>query len=348
MARHKSWHFLVTTVVALALMCMDASACLTFCLQRGKALVYGRNFDWPVDVGAVFVNPRNIQKTAFVLPPEKPMVWTSKYGSITFNQFSREFPVEGMNEHGLVIASLVCRARHAPKDDRRTMNELQWIQFHLDTCKTVAEVIESAKGIRISAYAATLHYFLTDKFGGSAVIEFTKGNMVHRSAATLPTKVLANTPYDFALKRARSGSGRFARAAKLIREYDGQKSASDYSFKTLDAVAQGDFTKWQVVYDIPRRRIYFRSLRKRKTKIIDASGFKFDKLKHPLMLDVNISQSGPVQKLLEPYTQTRNDKLIQASLKAFKKTGIMGHITPKHVARIRKCVAACKVVEAIK
>jgi choloylglycine hydrolase len=32
----------------------------------------------------------------------KTISWISKYGSITFNQYGREFPTGGMNEKGLV------------------------------------------------------------------------------------------------------------------------------------------------------------------------------------------------------------------------------------------------------
>lgn len=30
--------------------------------------------------------------------------WTSRYASVTFNQWGREFPMDGMNEAGLVVA----------------------------------------------------------------------------------------------------------------------------------------------------------------------------------------------------------------------------------------------------
>jgi Penicillin V acylase and related amidases len=41
-----------------------------------------------------------------IQPPEKPIEWISKYGSITFNQSGREFPHGGINEKGLVIEQM--------------------------------------------------------------------------------------------------------------------------------------------------------------------------------------------------------------------------------------------------
>ncbi|MBN2363358.1 hypothetical protein JXL83_04420 [candidate division WOR-3 bacterium] len=70
-------------------------ACSTFCLKSQNELIYGRNFDWMVGEGLVIVNKRGIEKTAFI--NENPAHWTSKYGSVTFNLYGREFPMDGIN-----------------------------------------------------------------------------------------------------------------------------------------------------------------------------------------------------------------------------------------------------------
>jgi choloylglycine hydrolase len=68
-----------------------AVACTTFCLQNGTDLVFGKNYDWNVEDGLVFVNKRNVQKTAMD-GGDPAASWVSKYGSVTFNQFGREQP----------------------------------------------------------------------------------------------------------------------------------------------------------------------------------------------------------------------------------------------------------------
>ncbi|MDT8394701.1 MAG: linear amide C-N hydrolase [Bacteroidales bacterium] len=84
-----------------------AQACTTFTINDGKGnIVFGRNFDFPVGMGHIEVNYRGVHKTAFVRPPEVPVAWVSKYGSITFNQIGREFPYGGMNEAGLVVEQM--------------------------------------------------------------------------------------------------------------------------------------------------------------------------------------------------------------------------------------------------
>jgi penicillin V acylase-like amidase (Ntn superfamily) len=328
--------------LALALLGSHADACLTFCLQHEKNLVYGRNFDWQVGVGAVMVNQRHVRKTAFVFPPNKPVSWISRYGSITFNQFSKEVPVGGMNEQGLVIECMVSAAEYPRLDKRNAINELQWIQYHLDTCKTADAVIKSAQRVRITPYAVKLHYFITDSSGRSAVIEYLDGKMSYRSGKALPTKVLANTRYDRALKTATSQDNRFARSARMIRQYDGRRGAVEYAFTVLEAVSQGKFTKWQIVYDIARRRISFRTLQSRKAKLISLSDFDFEHTTKTLMIDVNIDEEGPVLKQFKAYTEELNDKLMKASLRGFKRAGIMQHIKPEHIEAIRTAVTSCK------
>jgi choloylglycine hydrolase len=322
-----------------------ADACLTFRLKHGDALVYGRNFDWAVDVGAVIVNRRNVRKTAFVMPPEKPLSWMSVHGSVTFNQFSREVPVGGMNEHGLVMECLVSKARHPKPDERKTLNELQWIQYHLDTCKTVDEVLASAAQHRISPYAVELHYFLTDASGKSAVIEFLDGKLVQHSGAGLPQPVLANSTYAHSLRTAGQGKSRFARAAGMVEAYRAHKQPVEYAFTVLDRVSQGTFTKWQVVYDIPRREIHFRSLRKPKMKTVVFKAFDFDTLDKTLILDINAHGRGLMTRRFQAYTEEMNNKLMDACLAACHKEGMMRHVTPEHVAVIRRVVAACKAVD---
>ena len=122
----------------------DLSACTTFCLKGNHQVVLCKNLDWDFGFGMIEVNKKGLFKKAFVRGNETPIEWTSKYGSITFNQVGNEFPFGGMNEAGLVIeeASYFWTKYPAP-DNRPTLNELQWIQYQLDNFSTIQEVIKS-------------------------------------------------------------------------------------------------------------------------------------------------------------------------------------------------------------
>lgn len=66
-------------------------------------MVFGKNYDWHLEFGYLMINKRNVTKTAMQTGTaiDSPAAWTSRYGSVTFNQYGRESPMGGMNEAGL-------------------------------------------------------------------------------------------------------------------------------------------------------------------------------------------------------------------------------------------------------
>jgi len=350
-------------MLLLLLLTVDSSvrACLTFCLHHGDDIVYGRNFDWQVDTGALFVNLRNVAKTAFVLPPDVPVSWVSKYGSVTFNQFSKEIPVGGMNERGLVVECLVAPAQYPARDRRKAITELQWIQYQLDTCQNVPEVVRDTGRFRITRYALDLHYFVSDRTGNSAVIEFNNGKMVCRTGRDLPVKVLANRAYSQDLLRvlrarnqankagkttASAKGSRFTRTAQMLADRSSEKASVPYAFEVLDAAAQGDFTKWRVVYDVANAEVHFRTLRNRAIRIVALSELDFGADGRTLMLNLNTGKAGAVNERFVPCTEKRNDALIQLALGEFRKARILQNKRPEHVQVIRTVVRKCRRVPA--
>jgi penicillin V acylase-like amidase (Ntn superfamily) len=65
-----------------------ARPCTTFLATHAGQPVFGKNYDYSENAGLVVSNPRGLQKTALALSAsDSPAVWTSKYGSLTFNQY---------------------------------------------------------------------------------------------------------------------------------------------------------------------------------------------------------------------------------------------------------------------
>ncbi len=110
----------------------------------------------------------------------------------------------------------------------------------------------------------------------------------------------------------------------------------EYAFGILDAVSQGDFTKWQVVYDIRHRRIYFRTLQKHKTKIIELSQFDFEHEKESLMLNVNTTGEGSVQEKFKKYTEQHNYDLMEKCRTELEKAGVNQLVNAEHIEYISK------------
>src|SRR6187399_2207527 len=127
-----------------------ANPCTTFFLQHNGQMVFGRNYDWVADAGIVCTNQRGLAKTSVKNPDGNTISWVSLYGSITFNQYGKEFPTGGMNEKGLVVELMWLDGTHYPqKDQRPSVDVLQWIQYQLDNSGSVEEVIKTDATLRI-------------------------------------------------------------------------------------------------------------------------------------------------------------------------------------------------------
>lgn len=171
--------FLISVVILIILICPDLYPCTTFVLLQKNRLVFGRNLDWLTGTGLVMVNPRNLEKVALVDPSENPVKWTSKFGSITFNQVGRDLPYGGMNEIGLVVENMTLdKTVYPSKDSRYAIDACQWIQFQLNNYSTIEEVMNSDTLLRIVDATSKFHFLICDRSGHTVAIEFINGKMV--------------------------------------------------------------------------------------------------------------------------------------------------------------------------
>jgi len=319
-----------------------APACSTFCLDAAGGSVFGKNYDWDVPDGMVVVNKRNVAKTG--LTPDNPARWTSKYGSVTFNQYGRELPCGGMNEAGLVIELMwLDGAEYPPVDERPSVENLQWIQYHLDRSATVADVLTGDADIRISRGGqAALHFLVADSSGASAAVEFLGGEMKVHTGDSMPAPVLTNDTYESSMAYLETHQGfggaqpvptsgrsldRFVRAAAAVSEFDPNAgdNAVDFAFGVLASVGQGEFTQWSIVYDMDGLRVSFRTNGNPGTRSIDLKSLDFACDSPVLVLDIDADLTGDVTELLEPYTFEANRALVG---RAFAKTRFLAE-TPQ-------------------
>ena len=93
------------------------SNCSTFVINANDTILVGHNLDDYIEVpGAIFINKKgvlkeNISWTDFLCFCAKKksnsrIQWTSKYGSVTYNTWGKEFIDGGMNEAGLYIGEM--------------------------------------------------------------------------------------------------------------------------------------------------------------------------------------------------------------------------------------------------
>lgn len=301
-------------------------------------MVLGKNYDWHLEFGYLMINKRHAAKTAMQAgtDKDKAATWTSRYGSVTFNQYGREFPMGGMNEAGLAVEIMMLDETEYPiPDSRPVIKNLQWVQYQLDRFATVAELIAGLSQVRIPpSETYGLHYFACDKTGQCASIEFLKGRTVVHTKETLPVPVLTNSTYQSSLafyKQVGSNSSasigsldRFARAAGLIRAFDPRKSGAllDYAAAIQKSIAMGAYTKWSILYDFRNERIYFKTLSEPELKYVDLRALDFSCRTPVKALDLNLDATGDVRALFGDYTRPMNYELIK---KALKQTNLHTH-----------------------
>ena len=317
-------------IIVIFLLCLNGTsiACTTFLLDDHGHYYFGRNYDWITGNGMVMTNPRHVMKTS---ASDQSFTWVSKYGSISFNQYGKEFPTGGMNEKGLVVELMwLDETKYPVTDDRKEIGELQWIQYQLDNCATIEEVIASDKKLRIGETENTpLHFLVADTSGKVSTIEFLNGTLVAHRDESLPFPVLTNTNYKNSLqskskKNSSETAGnygdnsiaRFAKACNMIERFrkNGVKgSGLDHSFSILDSVAQTGYTKWSIVYDLTGKKIHFITSANLDKRTVDLASFSFDCTTSAAAVDINTGK-GDVSSKFTKMSFDTNAKLVRKSV----------------------------------
>lgn len=313
-------------------------SCSTFLLPSRDAIYVAHNLDEYYDVpGMVVVNKRGVLKENISWEDLKsisgrdndaPRVrWTSTYGSITFNTFGREFIDGGMNEAGLCVSEMTLMGTLWPEDNLPKIYHFQWMQFLLDNFDSIDGVIESLKMLSISGHCQW-HFFIADRKGNTAVIEFYEGKKTIYRNENMPIKVVCNATYASELQKIKQFKGyggqqdpcirnkevdnRFVWAASLIDAFPLSVSSSPvvYAFDILRELDCGN-NQWSIVYDITHGRIYFRTAKAKKIRFVDFASFNFS-CNLPLMaLDIHRDLEGDISHYFELYTDDHNKVFIQ-------------------------------------
>lgn len=313
---------------------LSAEACTAFGLRRGNAVIVGKSYDWHSAAGFLIVNKRGVGKQAVVMQPGvKAARWVSRYGSLTFNQYGRELPLGGINERGLVMEVLwLSSARYGADTSRPALNELQLIQYLLDTTATTAEAVRAAQQVRVARGYARVHYLVCDREGACATLEHLDGKLVVHRGKTLPVALVTNSTYAesrSALRGYRGFGGsrpapsgtaslsRFARAAAGLRAIGARAAGAklvDAGFAVLESVHTPDFSRWQIVYQPRLGRLSFRQAGKTARIEATTKGLDF-RCKSPVrVLDLTGALTGKAGQWM-PYSRALNAKLLRHNLR---------------------------------
>ena len=326
---------LMMVAVLTALMPTAALSCSSFSLEREGVLIVGRNLDSDQHAhGILVVNKRGVQKTGRSFQwlvsgdsDSPPITWVSKYGSLTFNGMGIEFPESGVNEMGLSIEEMSLLETEYPSESGKAKLFMeQWVQFVLDTCATVDEVIESAHEMAIDGW--NWHFYVVDKTGSSAVVEFLEGEASIRTGGSLPLPILCNSIYEEEMERLGSYKDfggeqaveldnpqvpRFVQGAHLLKGFKNDDDPITYGFMILDTMSRGT-TKWAKIVDLREMRVTFRTDINPQLRYVDLDTFDYSCGTPRLVLDVHTGLSGNLYPSFTEYTFEVHSTLVEKTI----------------------------------
>lgn len=250
----------------------QAQACSVFAAgdSAGQVQVTGKSFDWLMSHGIALINKRNVEKKAMLKNDDTPATWISQFGSLTYTQMGREFPLSGMNEKGLVVEILWDYDNPGPngKGNLPALNEAQWIQYILDTSATVPEAEANARKVKVKKVYAEVHYMVCDVSGACSTFEFRGDQLVINSIAQAELKVLTNSDYSKSVNFAQDYIGfggknavpygsyksldRFVILASQIKQltsYNTSTEAVPFAFSMLRTVRSANSSVWNIVHE---------------------------------------------------------------------------------------------------
>ncbi len=291
---------------------------MLFLFFNGGSKLLAKNFDWSSGHGYIIKNIRGQQKFAYGFRGENVAEWTSKYGSITFNQIGKEFPYGGINEKGLVIEQLWLSTTEYQDNHTKYLSELEWIQYQLDSYKTVDEVIENINNLTIKPNA-TVHFLLADSNGVSAVIEFINGKVTidrQQGKFQIITNETSKKSLDYFQNNPKINKDSrdvFDRYCILTNNLNIENLDVISAFSKLNLVKEDSEnykTYWSIVYDITKLEISFTSADNENIKKISLSDFNFDENS-----DVQFSLINSNQIDFQNYQSQNNKVLLTESMK---------------------------------
>lgn len=328
----------------------DAQACSSFLLEKDGVIVAGRNLDsQKFTPGVVVINHRGIWKESRSWRelaygksiPNPHLSWVSKYGSITFNTFCRDFVDGGMNEAGLFIQEMSLVENKFPEGPTKpTFFMMLWMQYVLDSFESVDQVVASAREVVIDGW--NWHFFAADAEGNTAAIEFVDGKPVLTFGEAMPITVLCNETYSTEMKLLRTYQGfggdtpvvlkdagvipdpeapyvdeRFVNAAALIeKSEDSPLPPLDYGMKVLDEMAW-EGTQWSYVCDLTKRTVRYRTKDSPELKELSFADFNFDAAGPVRMLDINATGDiGP--ESFSDYSLENNRKSLEKKISGWE------------------------------
>lgn len=251
----------------------NANACSVFCVNTEGKTFAGRNMDYPSKIGSGVV-VRNYPKNGY------RSIGTSSWESMfeqdeTFDDAKNDIRmfaagmcvVDGMNEKGLMCATLVTLNEAPSKSTDNAICEMGLVRYLLDKAATVDEAIGIVRTVGFDSELRvsedeykTVHLFVADAGGKCLVIESLNGKLLltvgkeadvvtnhclNKETTKVPTESSINR-YNVLRKEVDSIYERNDICCSVDQCRDFLNKVAKIK---LDGDLSGSLTRWSVVYD---------------------------------------------------------------------------------------------------
>lgn len=300
-------------------------------LKQSSHLYHAKNLDWPKRTGTLVLSPRNKPRQADTLKSAyHALKWKTRYGSaIIHGQIKKELgpTADGINEKGLAVSALIwMRSKYPNNKNQAALDSGHVVQYLLDRASSVNEAIHKLQGLNIvegsfQGAPLRLHYFLSDKSGDSAVVEYSDGELMVTPSNERP--LLTNDAYAYSqvylkdydgfggtkpLPGGYSSKARYVRAATFLERLPKKESDVDamlgYGFDALNDVGQPPYvsmtTEYSAVFDLTNAVVYFKSVNNPFIRIVRLKAVDFSRQMLNCRFDVFALRKGELIKGNEP------------------------------------------------
>jgi len=245
----------------------DACSTVTLKSQDGKAVYFGRNFDWPHDAVLVLRmhdrrRKRQLNSIAVLdlhyLNLDRPDVHKLNFIRRLPLLFAPYFVIDGMNEHGLAISLLRVPQSSGPKRDKNKPDMMYptLARVILDHAQTTEQAVQMFHDYNIYFPYTAIHFMIADEAGDSKIVEFIGGRIRVTNQTglwQLCTNDLVwgktDTQLDLSCPRYRIGSS-------LASEYTQSVPLKEsHAIDVTKSMATKGYTMWSSIYELRNRTL---------------------------------------------------------------------------------------------
>lgn len=226
-------------------------------------ILYGRNFDWDFSPALLlFIDPPGGYASVSMVDIYYLGFKEDRAFGILDLPLEEQvglldapyIPFDGMNEAGLAVGMAAVPPGNMEVDPaKETIDSLMVIRKILDGAATIDEAVQIIQSYNIDMVGTPVHYLISEKSGRSALIEFSKGEII-----VMPNEYPWQIATNFLMSEIRTSPeihcGRYGIMEEKLVDLEGELGPRQ-AMSLLKDVAQPS-TQWSVVYRVSAGEVW--------------------------------------------------------------------------------------------